>query len=280
MKRSLSFFILLLIMSSFFVFSQQKKPLYPGVYEDWKILSNARFSPDGKFISYEVNPQKGDGILVVRNNKKEKNDTIVRGYNANFSFDSRYLAGMIKAPYDSIRSARKADKEDDQLPQDSLFIMDLKNGKIEMIPDVRNYNLSEEKNNLLVYHHAFKEADDKSGKKKNKNKDENAENKLRKKYKLADLVVYDPEEGNSQRFENVASWSLSKNGNLVAFHQLSPDSSFSSVVYAMSTGDNVLEICHEGKGIAENLSCDDSGKKLAFLFSEDTSRIAGMELHY
>ena len=281
MKKYFSFVLFLLI--SVTGYSQLKVPLTTDVYEDWKELNDSDFSPDGRYISWEINPQKGDGILIIRDIKNEINDTIKRGHSAKFSFDSDYLVGMIAVPFDTLRAAKKAKKKEPEMPKDSLFIMDLNSGEIEKVANVRSFSLSEEDNNLLVYHHAciqeekLQEKEEKEETEKETEKDKHA---IKKEYKLADLVVYNPEDKSSQRFENVASYALSKNGNLVGFHQISPDTGLVSVVYVLSSKDNVLEICHEGNGIAKKLNVDDSGKKMAFLFANDSSKITGFELHY
>ncbi|MFW5820903.1 MAG: alpha/beta hydrolase family protein [Bacteroidota bacterium] len=275
----INFLVAIFLTFSLSVFSQEKLPLSTEVYEAWKEINDPKFSPDGRYLSWEVAPQKGDRILVIRDVKAEKNDTIERGSRAAFSLNSEYLVGMIEVPFDTLRAAKKAKKKEGEMPKDSLFIMDLNSGKIKKIANVRSFRLSEEGNNLLVYHHAFVEI-----KAKEENQDENEGEKdksgLKKKHKLADLVVYDPEDKSSQRFENIAAYSLSKNGKLVGFHQMSTDTSLMSVVYALSFENNVLDICHEGNGIAKNLKVDDSGKKMAFLFADDSSKVAGFELHY
>ncbi len=278
MKQTLLLIVLTVIF--FTGSSQDEMPLDHYVYEDWKQLENPEFSPDGRFIFYEIVPQKGDGILVVRDLKKEVTDTIHRGYNARFDHKSGMLVGLIKVPSDSVRAAKKAKRENRQMPEDSLFIMDLKTGAIDKIANVRSYKLSEEERNLLVYHHSFVSGEvSQEDIPENEEKEEKSD-KLRKQFKPADLVIFDPMNSNSQRYENVVSYSLSKSGKLVGFHQLSPDTSLFSVIYALTSDDNVLEICHEGEGIADKIVCDDSGKKLAFLFAGDTSVVAGLDLHY
>ena len=43
----------------------QKPPLDHSVYASWKDLHNNQISRDGNWISYEINPQVGDGILYL-----------------------------------------------------------------------------------------------------------------------------------------------------------------------------------------------------------------------
>ena len=47
--------------------SAQKLPLDQTVYDNWKSLSSAVISDDGKWITFEINPQQGDGWLYIYN---------------------------------------------------------------------------------------------------------------------------------------------------------------------------------------------------------------------
>jgi hypothetical protein len=150
MKKTLLNLIFLSLFLS--LAGQEKMPLDHDVYENWKELQNPIISPNGDFISFEVNPQLGDGNLVIRNLKNGNNDTIPRGYKASFSYDSEYIVGMIKVPEDSVRKAKMDKKKPEDLFKDSLFVLNLNENKLEKFADVRSYKLSEEGLNLLVFH--------------------------------------------------------------------------------------------------------------------------------
>jgi dipeptidyl aminopeptidase/acylaminoacyl peptidase len=273
-----------LVIFSIDAISQNKIPLDHDVYEDWKELNNHIISSDGRFISFEVNPQMGDGSLIIHDLKKATNDTIPRGYKASFSFDSRYIIGHIKPPYDSTRAAKKLKKTGDKLPKDSLFIFYFEDSKLQKYANVRSYKISEEGKNVILFHHAYVPEKNSDGDKKETEEiDPEVENKFKKivrNHKLADLVVLDPESYESRSFENVSSYNISKNGKLIGFHQLARDSILFSVTYSYGTNDNILNICHESKGLASKVVCDNAGQQLAFLFNPDTSRISGLELHH
>ena len=62
-KLLLPFFILVLTNAH----AQIKKPLDHSVYDNWKSVGERVVSNDGSFIVYTVNPQEGDGELVIQN---------------------------------------------------------------------------------------------------------------------------------------------------------------------------------------------------------------------
>lgn len=76
MKRILSLLLILAALS----LQAQKKPLDHSVYDAWQSVGASSITPDGHVVAYEVNPQEGDGELVVRNVKKGVQTVISRGY--------------------------------------------------------------------------------------------------------------------------------------------------------------------------------------------------------
>ena len=46
--------------------AQNKKPIDHADYDGWKSVGERMISNDGKYIVYAINPQEGDGELVIR----------------------------------------------------------------------------------------------------------------------------------------------------------------------------------------------------------------------
>ena len=62
-----------------------QKPLTHDVYDSWKNINSPSISNDGRYISWEINPQQGDGWLFLYDQIKGTLDSVKRGYNAKFS---------------------------------------------------------------------------------------------------------------------------------------------------------------------------------------------------
>ncbi len=45
----------------------QKKAMDHDVYDGWQRVDGVQLSPDGRVLVYQINPQEGDGELIVRN---------------------------------------------------------------------------------------------------------------------------------------------------------------------------------------------------------------------
>lgn len=129
----------------------QKKPLDHTVYDDWQSIGERVISNNGQFVAYTVNPQEGDGILYINavsgNYKKE----IPRGYGAEITDNSRFLICRIKPHYHDTREARIKKKKPDDMPKDSLLIIELGKENMIRIPRVKNFKIPDESGEWLAY---------------------------------------------------------------------------------------------------------------------------------
>lgn len=262
--------------------SQQKIPMDHSVYENWKDLKNIQLSNNGEYLVYEINPQIGDGKLYIREVKSESEVIIPRAYDAKISFDSRFVVGKLKPQLELTRASKREKKSADDQPKDSLFVYDVKNKSLEKYEKIRSFMIPEKSSYWIVYHSAYEkdqEDDNEDNKEDNKKLDQKF-SKIVSKNKLADLTILNPESGKSYSYENVSSYSLNENGQRILFHQYAKDSIQRSVVYAFNTKDESINIIFEGEGVVSTLNSDAQGKQSAFLFSNDTLRVSGMDLFY
>ena len=105
--------------------AQNKKPLDHTVYDSWKSFGERLISNDGQFVLYTVNPQEGDGELVIQNPNTKYKKVIARGYSAVITEDSKYAVFKIKPSFQETRQARIKKKTGDDLPKDSLGIIEI-----------------------------------------------------------------------------------------------------------------------------------------------------------
>ena len=100
----------------------QLKQIDHHAYDDWKKLEKQKASRTGSWISYEINPLKGDGFLYFYNQTSAKLDSIQRGKDASISFQEDFIAYKLTPGYDTLRSCelKKSDKK--KWPKDTLCI--------------------------------------------------------------------------------------------------------------------------------------------------------------
>ena len=144
----------ILIVSCFFIvfpaFSQ-KKPLDHTVYDSWQSIGEKSISSNGRLVAYAINPQEGDGVLILQQSDGKKLLEVPRGYLAKFTGDSRYLIFKIKPTFKQTRDAKIKKRKPDEMPKDTLGIIETASQKFEKIARVKTYKLPEKNSQWLAY---------------------------------------------------------------------------------------------------------------------------------
>ena len=181
----------------------QKKPLDHSVFDSWQSVGSTSLSPDGSVIAYEVNPQEGDGTLTIRSfGKKGREILIPRGYNARILDNSRFAVCLIKPEFQKTRRAKIDKKKADDMPKDSLAVINLTSGEITKFPSVKGYKIGKHAEEAF----AFSTADTTFIPK--------AERK--KKDKGGPVAVYHFADGHLDTLRNIKEYVFSKDGSRLA----------------------------------------------------------------
>ncbi len=130
--------------------AQQKKSLTHDDYDGWQSVAERMLSDDGVYVAYSINQQEGDGTMYVKHLASGKTWEIARGYGAKFSNDSRYFFCKIKSPYADTRNARIKKVKPDDMPKDSMAIINFTSGALVKKDRIRSYNIPEEQSNWLA----------------------------------------------------------------------------------------------------------------------------------
>lgn len=109
-------------------------------------------SNDGKWVVYTVTPQEGDADLFIQstdgsNYKKQ----ISRGYNAIITEDSRFVVFKIKPWYKETREARIKKKKPEDMPKDSIGIVELGKDNVFKVAKIKSYKTPEKSFGWVAY---------------------------------------------------------------------------------------------------------------------------------
>ena len=143
--------ILVLFMVAINVHAQ-KNPLTHTVYDGWQSIGERYISNDGKFVAYTITPQEGDATLVIQASDQSYKKEISRGYNATITEDSRYIIFRIKPFFKDTREARIKKKKPEDMPKDSLAIMELGKDSIFKVERIKSYKTPEKGAGWIAYH--------------------------------------------------------------------------------------------------------------------------------
>lgn len=149
MKRLL---LLSACVCSVLVCGAQKKPLDHSVYDGWQHIGERLVSNDGNWIVYTVDPQEGDNELVIRSATGNYQRTVPRGYGALITEDSRFVLCKIKPFFKDTREARIKKKKPDDMPKDSVAVIELGKEDIWKAPRVKSFKTPQKAAGWMAYH--------------------------------------------------------------------------------------------------------------------------------
>jgi dipeptidyl aminopeptidase/acylaminoacyl peptidase len=248
MKRIFSFCLVLLSITV----HAQKKPLDHSVYDQWQSIKDVVLSNDGNWMSYTITPQEGDGSLIIQHLKNNQRFKIDRGTAVQFTENNSFLIAKIKPTFNETRQAKISKKKPEEMPKDSLLIIDLVSNEIKKIASVKSFQLAEHNSKVLIYLKDKKGDITKEG---------------------ADLVVYDLQNKTDRSFNNVAQYQLQPYGESVALFQIKSKTAPAKVLLA-STTDTLIKTLSSAVFSASNLTWDEQGKQLAYLIEKDSTHKA------
>lgn len=279
MKRTGTSLLIGLIFTTFFLNAQSpaKKQLSTDDFAAWKVLKNLTVSNDGKYSAFEINPQKGDGNLVVKTLDSKREDTLSRAYDAIFSPESDFIVYKIKQPEDSIRSAKKKKLKKDQMPKDSIGILVFKRHKVYAFPALKQFSISKENARWVAYLTDMTNPKKEGSEKKN---DESKNGDSGSKDQKSMLVLFHPTSGDTICFQNVTDFYCAPLGHSVTFIQQLKDSLDRASVVVFDTDKRKADVIFSQAGTAKKITSDDQGGRYGFLFSTDTIKEKAYRLYY
>ncbi len=131
--------------------SAQKKPLDHTVYDGWQSLGDRSISNDGKYLTFSVNPQEGDGTLTIQSVSGNYKKEIPRGYAPVITDDSKYVIFRIKPFFKDTRDARIKKRRPDDMPKDSLAILLLGADNITKVPRIKSFKVPDDAGGWVAY---------------------------------------------------------------------------------------------------------------------------------
>jgi hypothetical protein len=270
--RGFSFIVFILL--SVPLFAQQDGLLLDhDVYDDWKDLKNAKISNDGLWVTYEINPQKGDGCLHIYNTVNARHDSVERGCNARFMPSSKYLVFKIKPQSDSVRQCKLKKVKKDKMPKDSLGVWDLESGKIDKFPRVKSWKMPEKEGGWFAFLNEVAIVPKDTSNANDSIKPVSKKKAKKKPIKNEKLFVFNPKEQVGFTYDFVTDYDISDNGLGIGIVSAKGDSIDSTFVYYFNASiEDTVGILSK-PGTASKIKLNKQGDMVSFIFSEDTAKI-------
>lgn len=298
-----------------------KRPLTHQDYDSWRSIQAPQISRDGKYIAYAFMPQDGDGEVVARNVSSGTEWRAPRGYRppvpppddpgANvaefqaaqarlvrpvFTADSRFLVFSIEPLKAEVSKAKKEKKKPEDMPKNSMGIMDLSTGNVTRIEKVKNFQLPEDAGGFVAYLLEPKPEEKPSGapgsaaqsspaaasptaspSESPKTPQSSGEAGRRdpsgrppkKKEYGSELVLRNTATGTERKFADALDYSITKDARTLVFTVSSKKEEGNGVYAVNAQGDGAPIGLLSGKGKYQKLTWDEDHKQLAFISDKD-----------
>jgi dipeptidyl aminopeptidase/acylaminoacyl peptidase len=278
-------FTTVLILSAFSLMAQ-KKTMTHDVYKIWKKIDNSKISNDGQWVAYgTMCNAECDGTLNLWSAAKGTTRSFDRGYDAQFSFDNAYLFFKIKQPLDSLKAKRRKKVKDEDLPKDSLAILNLSDGNITKIGNVKSYAAPIKWAGFVAFQCEIEKNTEKEGpsvkdslttpKPKSKAKTESKDSGSK-------TVLWNLANGKKDTFPFVMEYLFARKGKRFLLADTGKDSTDLPSVDIIDCETNEKTVLfQQAKGKFKQLAFDDMGIHAAFIADLDTTkeRVRPYQLH-
>ena len=166
MTRMLSSILMVTSLLSLNVIAEgqtTKRPLQHSDFDAWRAIATPALSSDGKWLAYSVQPQDGDGEIVVRElaSGKERREPVgalpppatgpneenpdappvPRAIRVVFTSDSRFVVATTYPTKAETAAARKAKKKPEEMPKGGLLIIDLARTEATRVANVKSMSI-------------------------------------------------------------------------------------------------------------------------------------------
>lgn len=256
--------------------AQEKRVLTVDDFAPWRQIQSVQISHDGAFASWEENPQKyGDGMLQLQTLPDGEIMSFERGGDAVFSSGAAYLGFRISPHFDSLRHAKLTEKD---LPGDTLGIWLTRDSRVLLFPGLKSFDLPEHDGSWMAFQQAKEETEETQAAAADTASADSTIDNVPESKELP-LTLLNPLTGERIQVPSVRSYSVADSGRLIAMITVSGDSTDSVQVSIFDSQRNMIRTIYEGIGEAESLQFDRSGKRLAFLATQDTGEVQIYDLY-
>jgi len=257
--------------------SAARKPLSYQAYNGWRSIQSAQLARDGSWLVYALAPQDGDGELVVRNLKTDKEFRSPRGQAPVLTADGRFVVFTIAPVKAELDKAKKDKKKPEEQPKNGLGIMSLATGDVTVVERGKSFKVPEDGGAWIAY---LLEPPLKKDEKKEEAKapeakapdakpaEEAKKPKEKKKEPGSVLNIRDLAGGRIVAVDGVSEYVWNKPGTWLAYAVSSKKPEEDGLV-AWKAADSSAWPLMKGQGHYQALTFDDKGAQLAFVSDRD-----------
>jgi len=271
----------LIAFSVSFLFSQtvlfsQKQTIDHNAYDEWNSLRSLQQSESGDWISYEINPLEGDGVLYVKATSKDHEQAYPRGKGASINNTSEFISFLIKPQFDTLRQLKLDKVKKIKYPKDTLAIYWTSKDSVAKFPNVKSFKIPEEGN--WIAYLSTKDLRPKSKKKKKKKK--KCKNCEPIKTSGHTLFLFNPISGLKKKIHRVVEYSFDRTGKHLSYTTSVKGDKDSLTVHIMTIDGFKAQTLIVKELSIKKMAFDYDGNQFIFMSSSDTADQKNYSLSY
>lgn len=244
--------------------SAQKKPLDHTVYDGWKSIGASALSNDGRWLLYTVSPQEGDGTLIVVSARGAGRHEIERGTSARFTDDGKFVVATVVPAKAELDKARKEKKKPEEMPKNSLVILNLSDGSKRTTENVQTWSNPTEFAGWITLRLHPEPKKPEPAKPAEEAKPAEGQPAKKKEHRPGtELLVMNIASGETAKVEFVDQFLFSRDGKTLVYSVSSPDGARDGI-YARDLASGAERTLTQGIANYRQLTLHDDGKRLAY----------------
>nr|WP_256534196.1 prolyl oligopeptidase family serine peptidase [Lewinella sp. JB7] len=233
----------------------------------WKQIRGERISADGSHVLYTLTPDVGDAEAIVYRTTDQREWRFPRLEDATFSYDGKYLIGLVKPTRDTVLEYKRREKTKELKQLDTLLVWDLQSDTPRRFPNVYDFKISERSADVYAYTTKSLLADS-----LRKDLDKDASRLLVRKFSNQDSFY----------LEGVMEYRVARDQPIVVARRTAKDSTWTDGVLRIDPSEVEWQTLSSGPAKFSGLNISYDGKQVAFLSSEKDAegKQPPFHLHY
>ncbi len=271
MKKRIFISLLFVVIISSLSAQVKKKSLDFDAIEKWNRITQTVISDNGKYISYKVEPWKGDSEIYLYSSKGVMENKFECSTAIDFSKDSKFMVFKTVPSFETIRELRLKKTKKDDMPGDKLLIYNIGDKNTFEIGDILEYKLPEKWSGYIAYQ-AKESASASESDKPAKESDGDAAAKKEKKESAKNgyrLVLRNLQDAEEVSWPFVKNFMFAKDKEVMLFISGGDDNGFAPGLYSYDIESKDLFALNESKGDYKQLMVKDDGASGAFLLKDE-----------
>ncbi|MDX1684444.1 MAG: prolyl oligopeptidase family serine peptidase [Saprospiraceae bacterium] len=230
----------------------------------WKYIDRHDLSHSGQYVLYDIKSEDGNPSCCFHNTLTGTTSCFERSYDIKINADETWLVYTTKPDEDEVDSLLRSGTKKDDLPPDTLKVLDLKKGTEFEIADVTKHQMNDSFPDVLIYQLGSipkMEGDTTESSAREMNEDNGHH-----------LIARHMLSGQEDTIYFVTKWELSEVGQHLAALTTGRDSTDQAGIIIYNLASRGQKKVRQTEGKLEQVVSDKTGQQFVFILDEDTTK--------